>query len=496
MQTVVCLLLLVAVVAVRGDSGTDGVEDNVGRMLREEEGKIKVLVASVKALRRQRGVIGNEITAARNDFARVADERAQAGVRKRDRLEAREQVSVLRRMSEERLAEVRRQIPLVDTTLQSVTFQLKHALEQLDALRIRKFAMLQQREKMFHEFRHTGLEHWVESSLRDSVSPFVSDALVQGTASVVEPFLDGIEHLADVNDVLAKLETFKETVPIAYRSPFYSGFVTYLVILLPMALVVSVLLRVKRAWSKLSLRHYLVLSNFYFAVMSAGCCIASLLGSVDVLQTFRRHNFRVFEFAMFLHGLGFMMHTMLHAVLAVLHKTRGACMQISLVLVVGMHFFFHSYRHTLRREVSHVDAGSYSLYTCCLLYVLYELSFDKMRLGFGPKHLAGKGHDTSPANAVNVGPIFPVRSSESISDTATSCFLAENSKCSGTRTGLQARASDSGNGKSSASPEVCSAWTVKFDPVRSAHPIVQPVRSLPSSRAGFSVNDVQAATNI
>lgn len=303
----------------------------------------------------------------------------------------------------------RHQIPIYDRTLSILERQSNSAVNNIARLRNRQFWLIHQKARLAAAFRQRGLENWVKSSLKDSVSPVVAGALAQGTANVVEPMLDGIEKLAAVNDKLTSRmsETLVHQVPLV-ENPFYSGFVTYTVLLCPLVLVISIILKIKRGIARLTLGHAIILGNFYFGILSGGCFVATTLGSVDVLRTVRYGNKRLFDFLIVLHALLYIWHIFLHIV-AAYRMQKTASMGHALVLfAIGLHFTVHSYRHAMHNEDLHVHKRAYAVYTGIFLYLLYELIIRHIRKTDEKKRMilnnASIGNENDCAPAVMVLP--------------------------------------------------------------------------------------------
>lgn len=277
--------------------------------------------------------------------------------------------------AERHLHKIRRLLPLYTRSLQVLNRQAGMAILEITRLRESNHAVIGDKLRLIENFRHHGLEHWVESALKGSVNPVVADVFVEGAANVVEPLLDGIERLASVNDELAT--SLKQTVPIVEK-PFYSAFVTTTVLLCPLVLVLSILLKIKRGISKLTAGHIIILGNFYFSLLSGGCFIATILGSVDVLQTFRHGHLRLFDSAMVLHGIIFVSHFYLHALDLYRSCEKHSAINLVLLVIIGTHFFIHSYSHALRNEDPHVDKAAYAGYTVVFLYILYGLTVKQL----------------------------------------------------------------------------------------------------------------------
>lgn len=216
-------------------------------------------------------------------------------------------------------------------------------------------------------------------AVKSAINPAVADALVHGTASVVEPVLEGIERFAEVeghleDNMKGRLRT---RVPLVDK-PFYSGFVTYTVLLCPLVLVLSVLVRIRRRMAKISSVHIVILTNFYFTVLCAGCFYATVIGKVDVLLTLRAMNRHVFDAVMLMHGGIYIPHILLHATVAAKTRSVGSVSHIVAITVIGLHCFVHLWRHAARHEDPHVDRHAYLFYTALFGFVLYDLTVQRI----------------------------------------------------------------------------------------------------------------------
>lgn len=278
------------------------------------------------------------------------------------------------------LKEYYRQAPLYDRTLNILNAKAGAAILEINRLRTSKYSVMHEKAILQDHFRHRGLGAWVQKYIKGAVNPLVAGAVVEGTANVVEPMLDGIEKLADINDDLAKrmADQLSYSVPIVEK-PFYAGVVTYTVLLLPLVLVTSILLKIKRGMRKFSIGHCIILGNFYFTLLSGGCFFATLLGKVDVLQTFRHVNLGMFDMIMVLHGLLYMVHVALHISMAVRSRDKSLGLHTLLLGIIGSHFFIHSYLHAMRNEDPHVDTRAYAVYTGVFAFILYTWTVKHIR---------------------------------------------------------------------------------------------------------------------
>lgn len=269
---------------------------------------------------------------------------------------------------------LQRRLLRYDSTLNILRGQIARAIRDIELLRTKKFWLVQHLRQLDDDLREKGLERWAGEAVKGALNPVMANALVQGTTSVVEPVLEGIERFAEVeghleDNMKVRLRT---RIPLVDR-PFYSGFVTYIVLLCPLVLVLSVLVRVRRRMEKIRLIHVVVLTNFYFAVLCAGCFCATVIGKVDVLLTLRAMNRRVFDALVVLHGGIYVPHVLLHAFVVAKARSIGSVSHVVALVVIGVHCFLHMWRHAARHEDPHVDRHAYLIYTAIFGFVLYEL---------------------------------------------------------------------------------------------------------------------------
>ncbi|CAN8065063.1 unnamed protein product [Agarophyton chilense] len=269
-------------------------------------------------------------------------------------------------------------IELQDETLMQLASQTKDNAFLMDKLKKKYAHLLKDKTQLAEYFREHGLEHWVENSVKGTVNPIVLDAIMQGTGYVVEPMLDGIEKLASMNDevVTAVSKRLKTQTSLA-NYPFYSGFVSYAVLLCPLVIMVSILTRVKKGISRLSRTHWIILGTFYFVMVTGGFLAATMFGSVDVLQTFKLHNVHVFNSVLVLHGLAFLVYVLLHFYNMIQVPRQEAVSHFLVVALIAVHFFIRSQEQSLTAEGLQVDVWTYFVYSAVLSFVLYETFFKK-----------------------------------------------------------------------------------------------------------------------
>lgn len=226
------------------------------------------------------------------------------------------------------------------------------------------------------DLRDHGLQHWVNRSLAGSVSnAMLRGAVVKGTTTLVEPVLQGMERLADANDHLTNEMSAQlgPRLPMEAQ-PFYAGFIAYVVLLCPLVLVISMMLKVKRHLSRMSAVHFAMLGNLYFGLLSLGCLTATMVGSVDVLSTFQQSHVSLSHVLLALHATLFSAHVCSHIVTAIGTRDQVMVTHTITLLGIGSHFTIHSFRHSLRRELLHVCGTTYFVYTFLFGYLVYQLA--------------------------------------------------------------------------------------------------------------------------
>eukprot|EP00178_Gracilaria_changii_P028316 TRINITY_DN98_c0_g1_i1.p1 TRINITY_DN98_c0_g1~~TRINITY_DN98_c0_g1_i1.p1 ORF type:complete len:516 (-),score=77.26 TRINITY_DN98_c0_g1_i1:4001-5548(-) len=267
---------------------------------------------------------------------------------------------------------------LQDETLKQLESQTKASASQLEKLKNKHTHVLQSKAKLAEDFREHGLEHWVQNSVKGSVNPVVLDAIMQGTGYVVEPMLDGIEKLAAMNNEVASAVSRGLNEQSSLESyPFYSGFVSYTVLLCPLVIVTSLLTRLKKGISRLSRTSWIVVGTFYFFLITGGCLAATMLGSVDVLQTFRLHNVHMFNSLLVVHGCLYLLYALLHLYNVIKVPKQEAVSHFLVVSMVGVHSFIRFQKQSLSEEGLEVDTWAYFVYSAVFSFVLFEMVFRK-----------------------------------------------------------------------------------------------------------------------
>lgn len=280
-----------------------------------------------------------------------------------------------RRALEQDLFDTRTKLSEYDNALRLLGRRAQAARLSINHLEDRGKYILLERKHITEDFSNHGFQHWVNNSLRSSVNPYIHGAVVHGTVKFVEPVLDSIERLADVNEHLtsqmsARLRT---RVPLVDK-PFYGGFVTYVVLLAPLVLAVSAILRLRRGVTKVSTRYLVVLANSYFGLLSMGCFAATAFVSVDVFATLRRSHAWIFQILVTMHVFLYLLHFSMHLTIALQSRQQIVILHAIIVLGIGLHVVLHVLHHSSRGETSHVDSTTYLMYTTCFAFILYQIA--------------------------------------------------------------------------------------------------------------------------
>lgn len=285
-----------------------------------------------------------------------------------------------REHAQEELTHIHDQIPKFESTMKVLQSQVREAIKEMERLRTRKFWLNQRLRSLKDDLRERGLGRWVEERMKENMNEVVADALIEGTATMIEPMMDGIEIVREAEEELEDIvrNELRERVAIVDR-PFYSGFISYMVLLLPVVLITSILVRVRRRVVKVGRDDLMFVGNMYFDLLCMGCFCASCVGKVDVLLTVREMNKRIFDAVMVVHGGLYMCYILVHIIEMLISRTHASALHTILLSGIGMHMFVHSWQHAIHHEDPHVDVYGYMIYMIILTFILYELSMKRMK---------------------------------------------------------------------------------------------------------------------
>ncbi|PXF48592.1 hypothetical protein BWQ96_01761 [Gracilariopsis chorda] len=340
----------------------------------EEGPRRQVLVSKVVSLLQRHRELGRLLESKNDAIMKISNAFAESLHRRNALSQATETARRARLLVERDIEYFKGHAVLQEESLNHLKSQVSKAKVLMNKLVERYNRGLKDEEHLKERFREHGLEHWVESSMRQSLNPVVLDAIMQGTEYVVEPMLEGIEKLATVNDEIADTvsQRLKNRISMAQK-PFYSGFVSYTVLLCPLVILMSVLTRIRRSFSQLSSMHLIILMSLYYTLLTLGCLLALLIGSVDVLQTFRSNHLHLFNFLLVFHSSVYILLVVLHLFRSVMFRSIDGFGHFLILAAIGGQFINDAERQTLANQSLRVDPWVYLVYTAVLCFVLFEL---------------------------------------------------------------------------------------------------------------------------
>lgn len=330
----------------------------------------ETLIASIESLQDRKKELEDEHKSVQDVYDEVVRQKEFALIRKQATHDARDLASELLRDSESRLAGVQKELPLFRKTVNNLSMQALMKSQDIDTLQREQSKLRKQKLKLLNQFAERGLSQWAESALRRNVRPELSDAILEGSRYVANPFLDSLERASDLEVRLAK--EIQSHIP-GESSMFYSGLITAFVSLFPAVVVTSIVLRVKRSLSQLSLRHIALLGSIYFAMLSALCLAASTLTRIDVLIHIQKNSQALYDFSVIIHGFVFAFFTATHIATAMADGKSKSFTLSTAIIAIGVHFFSHSTAHLRRGEHPHVDAAAYVVYTAVFVAAAHNI---------------------------------------------------------------------------------------------------------------------------
>lgn len=155
-------------------------------------------------------------------------------------------------------------------------------------------------------------------------------------------------------------------LPTSKNSPFYRGFLFYLILLFPLVVISALVQRIQQQLGALTVTHHLFFANLYFASLFLACFMMSVFSRGDILLVFRHRNESFFEAFVLIHGLCLLFHLGLHALVALsMRGAKEATEGVALLLCSA-----HYYQHAFRPAVMDQDPS-----TGIWVFVFYSLIF-------------------------------------------------------------------------------------------------------------------------
>lgn len=337
----------------------------------------------IGALRIQLDNLKDDITHNHREKRRAAEGVRMALDRRNKLAVAASDISKQRYGVEKDLEILQKKLSDYSSVLRTLHHRAEAARDSIDRIEDSGRNVLRQRKNITSNFLRHGLEHWVDNSLSKSVSPFVKDAVVQGTAQFVEPVLEGIERLANANEQLnTRVSAEIEDRVSIVDTPFYSGFIAYIVVLIPVVLTTSMILRLKRQILHMKPEHFTVIGNVYFGLMSLGWYTTTSLFSIDISIALRRSHSWIFQLLMTAHVLCYLLLMSLHFCVAMQTKKPTAMLHLMILLSIGLHFMIQQFHHSSQVQMSQANKTAYLVYTLLFGFILYQIAIRSVRLSF------------------------------------------------------------------------------------------------------------------
>jgi hypothetical protein len=328
------------------------------------------MAASIKVLRARKRELDEEQQVLQGGYDENIRQKEFAELRRQATHDARDLASELLRESEVRLSGVRRELPTFRKAMNDLSMQALIKAQDVVNLNKEQSRLRKQRAKLVDIFQRRGLGHWAESVLRQRVNPFVGQALVEGSMYVAVPVMQGLGRAAALESSLTR--RLGAHVPLD-SSPFYAGLVTAFVSLFPAVVIVSIVMKVKRSLSQLTIRHYTLLGCIYFTALSTSALVAWAMTSVDVLVHLQGRGQGLYDFAVIVQGLLYALYCIAHVTTSAASGDKSSCLLSAAVIAIGAHFFSHSTAHLRRGERPHVEIVAYALYSACFLAATHHV---------------------------------------------------------------------------------------------------------------------------
>lgn len=328
------------------------------------------VIKSIHALRVRKNNARQLVEKEKARFNSLVWEKSIAKERRIKYLSERSKQAELRSKSEELLHHVRKELPYFQKNFAELSNEARAKSKQLESLVAQRDALLQERHHLVEIFKRNGLKHWVESVLGNTMSPFISDAVAEGTAYVVEPLIDGVAYASSLDSHIS----FKIADHASKGFPIQVSIITWWVALFPFVLVMSILMRIQRKLSQITVGQYIMLGNIYFAILTLGCLLASAVGSVDVLVILRRKSSGLYGFLVIFHGAIYCALCGMQGLTCLSRRKSHNMVKAIVLYSVGTHFFLHFVSHLKKGQLPHVDNFSYVAYGCVFSYpIVYRL---------------------------------------------------------------------------------------------------------------------------
>ncbi|PXF45880.1 hypothetical protein BWQ96_04315 [Gracilariopsis chorda] len=283
-----------------------------------------------------------------------------------------EHIADQRRKIEQRTQKVVEEEKKFEVELARVEEERKRKEADEKELQLEQERLVKEVNALVSQFKDHGMHTWLEQNVK-RFPPVIRETILKSSA-VLNPVLDGVEGVAEINEQLTNetTEAITQYLPAIKNSPFYTGLIFYIILLCPLVAVIWLVMKVRARLSLMTIEHYLIAINMYFGILSLACAVMTMLGKTDILIVFRHRAQRLAESFMILHGFLFILHLVLHGITAYVSGSRKDFAQYIGISFVGLHFFTNAYKRTILDQDPNIGAPAYIVYATFFLYTLYD----------------------------------------------------------------------------------------------------------------------------
>lgn len=292
--------------------------------------------------------------------------------RKNSTYDAKEHIAEQRRNVEKQIEELKTENETFGERLATVVNEQKRADARERELELERQRLLKNVEALASRFKEEGLQTWLERNM-DTFPAVIRETILKSSV-VLEPVMAGVDEAAELNEQLTHetTEAITRYLPAIKNSPFYTGLIFYIILLCPVVATSWLIMKIRARLSQLTIEHYLIALNLYFAILTVACAIMSALGKTDILIIFRHRSHQLAESFMIVHGFLFICHLVLHGMTAYVSGARKDFAQYLCMSCVGLHFFMNAYKRTILDQDPHIGTPAYIIYATIFLYTLYD----------------------------------------------------------------------------------------------------------------------------
>lgn len=296
----------------------------------------------------------------------------QAVQKKHDADQEREAIAEQRKRVEQLLERIHEEKSNFDQEYAKTDTERKKADADVRELTSERERLLAQVEALAGRFKEDGFHNWLERHVH--TLPLLMKETILKTSNFVDPIIERVETAAELNEQITNetTEAITRYLPAIKNSPFYTGLIFYVILLIPLVCATWLVLKIRTRLSMLTVEHYLIAINLYFGILSVACAAMTVLGSTDILIIFRHRSQRMAETFMILHGFLFLVHLVLHGMTAYVSGAKKDFAQYICMSCVGLHFFVNAYKRTIFDQDPNIGAPAYIIYSTIFLYTLYD----------------------------------------------------------------------------------------------------------------------------